>query len=128
MEVLLAKLPGDPVANAAAVGTVVLALLDFVLGTIRALAGKGSGVAGTNFSWDSFSTWVRAQLLGHAVPIILLLTFGQVIGTISIGDIHVNVLVTTAEVAAATYAATTVKSILDSLNPKAPDPVPPPAT
>lgn len=128
MDTLLAKLPGDPIANAAAIGVVVLALLDFILGTLRALAGKGAGLFGTNFTLESFSTWVRSQLLGHAIPIILLLTFGQVFGTVSIGDIHINVLLLTAETAAATYAATTAKSILDSLNPSAPDPVPPPAT
>jgi hypothetical protein len=121
MDVLLAKLPGDPVANAAAIGAVVLALLDFLFGTARA-------VAGGTFELGSFSTWVRAQLMGHVIPIVLLLSFGQVIGTITIGDMHLNVLVAAGLAAAASYAATTIGSITDSLNAKAPDPVPPPAT
>lgn len=121
MDTLLAQLPGDPVANAAALGCVVLALLDFVLGTIRA-------VAGNQFTFDSFSTWVRSQLLGHVIPIILLLTFGQVIGNITVGNITLNVVVAAGLAAAATYAATTVKSIIDSVNPAVPDVVPPPAT
>jgi len=121
MEVLLAKLPGDPVANAAAIGIVVLALADFIIGSLRAISG------GT-FTWDSFSTWVRSQLAGHVLPIFFLLLVGQVFGTIAIGDVHFNAILIAAEVAAASYAATTVKSILDSLNTNAPDPVPPPAT
>lgn len=121
MDVLLSKLPGDPVANAAAIGVTLLALLDFILGTIRAIAGK-------TFSWDSFSTWVRSQLLGHVIPIILLLTFGQVAGTITIGGFSVNALTAAGLAAAATFTATTAKSILDSVNPQAPDVVPPPAT
>jgi len=121
METLLAKLPGDPIANAAAIGIVLLAVTDFVLGTLRAIAG------GT-FVWESFSTWVRAQLAGHVLPIFFLLLVGQVFGTIKVGDVSVNAILVGAELAAASYAATTLKSILDSLNTKAPDPVPPPAT
>lgn len=121
MDVLLAKLPGDPAANAAAIGVVILAVLDFVLGTIRAISGG-------QFTLDSFSTWVRSQLMGHVIPIVLLLSFGQVIGTVSIGDLHLNVFVAAGLTAAATYAATTAKSILDSVNPSVPDVIPPPAT
>lgn len=117
MDVLLAKLPGDPIANAAAVGAVLLAILDFLLGSVRALAD------GT-FKVELVSSWVRSQLLGHVVPIILLVTFGQVAGDISIGDFHLNILLIAGEGAAATYAAVTAKSILDSVNRGAPDPLP----
>lgn len=121
MDVLLAKLPGDPVTNAAAIGVVVLALLDFVIGTVRA-------VADGTFTFESFSTWVRAQLLGHVIPIILLLTFGQVIGSISVGGLSFNVVVAAGLAGAASYAATTINSVIDSVNPSADDPIPPPAT
>lgn len=121
MEALLAKLAADSPASAAAIGVVVLAITDFVLGSLRAIAG------GT-FVWESFSTWVRAQLAGHVLPIFFLLLVGQVFGTIAIGDIRFNAILIGAELAAASYAATTVKSILDSINTNAPDPVPPPAT
>lgn len=121
MDTLLARLPGDPAANAAVIGVAALALLDFILGTVRAVAGR-------TFTFDSFSTWVRAQLLGHVIPIILLLTFGQVVGTISVGDLSFNVLVASGLAGAASYVATTVKSILDTVNPQTPDVVPPPAT
>lgn len=121
MEALLAKLPGDPVANAAAIGVVLLATADFILGSLRAIAG------GT-FTLESFSTWVRAQLAGHVLPIVFLLIVGQAFGTITIGDFSVNAILLGAELAAASFAATTGKSILDSLNPKTTDVVPPPAT
>lgn len=121
MDVLLAKLPGDPVANAAVIGVVFLAILDFLLGTIRAIAG------GT-FEVSSFSAWVRNQLLGHVVPITLLLTFGQVAGTITVGGFSFNALIAAGLAAAATYAAVTAKSVIDSVSPSAPDVVPPKAT
>lgn len=117
MDQLLAKLPGDPVANAAAVGSVVLALLDFLLGTVRALAGG---------TWkpEFMSSWVRGQLLGHVIPIVLILTFGQVIGSIQIGDFSLNVLIIAGLAAAGSYAVVTAKSITDSLNSGAPDNLP----
>lgn len=121
MEALLAKLPGDVIANAAAIGIVVLAVTDFVLGTLRA-------VAGGTFSWDSFSTWVRAQLAGHVLPIFFLLLVGQVFGTVTIGAVSFNAILVGAELAAASYAATTLSSILESINPRVADVVPPPAT
>ena len=120
MDILLAKLPGDPVANAAMVGVTLLAVLDFLLGSTRALAN------GT-FSLTSFSTWVRAHLLGHVIPITLLLTFGQVAGTITIGEFQFNAFLTAGLVAAASYAIPTAKSIIDSVNPSASDIVPPKA-
>jgi hypothetical protein len=121
MEQLLAQLPGDPIANAAVVGSVLLALLDFVMGSVRA------GANGT-FSIDRFSTWGRAQILGHVVPITLMLTFGQVIGTITIGTLSLNVLVIAGLAHAATFAATEVASIIASANPQAADVLPAKAT
>lgn len=121
MDDLLGRLPGDPVANAAAVGVVALALLDFILGTVRAIS---------NATWvpEAAATWVRMQLLGQVVPIILVLTFGQIIGTIRVGDFEFNVLVVGALTAAASYTITTAKSVMDSLSPSKPDVVPPDAT
>jgi hypothetical protein len=121
METLLAQLPGDPASNAAIIGVASLAILDFILGSSRALA------QGT-FTLDSFSTWVRAQIAGHVLPIIFVLAFGQVVGDIQIGPVAFNILTATGLAGAASYAATTVKSIVDTLNPQASDPVPPPAT
>lgn len=117
MDVLLAKLPGDPIANAAAVGSVILAILDFLIGTVRALS---------DGTWkpEYMSSWVRAQLLGHVVPIVLILSFGQVIGTITIGDFKLNVLIAGGLAAAASYAVVTAKSILDSINRSVPDTLP----
>lgn len=117
MDVLLAKLPGDPIANAAAVGVVLLALLDFALGTVRALS---------DGTWkpEYMSSWVRAQLLGHVIPIILILAFAQVIGTLSIGDFKLNVLMIAGLAAAASYAVVTAKSVTDSLNRGVPDTLP----
>lgn len=121
MEQLLAQLPGDPIANAAVIGAALLAILDFVMGSVRA------GANGT-FTLDRFATWGRAQILGHVVPITLMLTFGQVIGSITIGPVTLNVLVIAGLTHAGSYAATTVASIIASANPQAPDALPAKAT
>jgi hypothetical protein len=105
-----------------------LALLDFLLGTVRAFAGKGDGVLGTNFRFESFSTWVRSQLLGHVVPIVLTFTFSQVIGSVRVGDLSLNIMFAAATAGSLAFATTTLASIADSVNPRAADPVPPPAT
>lgn len=114
METLLLQLPGDPVANTAAIGVVVLAVTDFILGSLRAL---GNGT----FVLDSFSTWVRTSLAGHVLPIIFLLIVGQAFGTITIGTFSINAVLLGAEVAAASFAATVGGSILATLNPRAID-------
>ena len=121
MEELLSQLPGDPVANAAAVGAFGLAVLDFLIGTVRAIANR-------TWSAEYAATWVRLQLLGQVTPIVLALLFGQVIGDITIGDVSFNVITASALLAAGTYAVTTINSIKNSLTPSAPDPVPQKAT
>lgn len=121
MEALLARLVADQPGYAAVVAVFLLPTLDFVLGASRAIANN-------TFSWDSFSTWVRSQIAGHAVPIAFTLIFAQFFGVLKIGPVEVNVLETAGITAAAAFAATTVKSILDTLNPSVADVVPPPAT
>ncbi len=120
MEELLARLPGDPVANAAAIGSVILAITAFILGSVRAVA---------NGTWkpEAFATWVQKHLLGQVFPIVFLLIVGQAFGTLTIGTFSFNIVLAGAEVAAATYAVSAGKAILDSLNPSATDQVPPDA-
>jgi hypothetical protein len=117
MKELLDLLVADPLTNNAILGIVALAILGFVLGTLRAVADK-------SFVWSALDVWIRKDLMGRVIPIILILAFGRVVGTIKVGDVELAVLTATGLIAAATYAATAVTSIVASLNKNAPNPVP----
>ena len=114
---LLAKLSADPVTNAAIIGVVVLALLDFATGTLRAIADK-------SFTWDALDVWVRKTIAGRVVPIILVLLAGTVVGNVTVGSTSFGVLTAAALVAAGTFAATSVASIVENLSASAPNPTP----
>jgi hypothetical protein len=120
MEQLLAQLPGDPATNMAAIGSVILAVVAFIVGSVRAIA---------NRTWvpEAFATWVRAHLASQVFPIVFLAIVSQAFGTITVGTFSFNLVATAVQAAAATYAVSAGKAIFDSLNPKAPDPVPPDA-
>jgi hypothetical protein len=114
---LLQKLGADAATNAALILITVVAVLDFATGSLRA-------IANSTFTLSAFDVWVRLQLAGRVLPIILVLLAGQVVGNISVGDFQVNVLTAAAFAAAASYVVAGAKSIVDSLNPSAPDVVP----
>lgn len=117
MEALLQKLGADTPAITAIIGVVGLGLLDWILGVLRAVANK-------TFDFAYLDVWVRVQLMGRILPIVLTLAFSQVIGTITVGDFSLNLLFIGGMAAAAAYALTTGNSIIDSLNSNAPDTLP----
>lgn len=119
MEVLLGQL-ANSVEGKAITAIAALALLDFVTGSLRAIQ---SG----QFTLDAFATWVRVSLI-HVVIITLTILFGKALGPISIGEFSIDVIGLAGLAAAASFAATTGKSILDNLNPKVADTPPPDAT
>lgn len=104
---------GSP-AGQATVAVAVLALVDFVLGTLAALRD------GT-FRWDAIAAWVRKHLAGRVGPIAVVLAVGHAAGGISFDDGVSGVLSPGAIVtgiglaAAASYLAETIASIRDSL-------------
>jgi len=114
---ILAKLSADPTINAAIIGITVLAVVDFVTGSLRAFS------TGT-FKLEAFDTWVRVQIAGRVLPIILVLVAGTIVGNITVGTFSFNVLTAAALVAAATFALSAGKSIADNLNPAEVHPVP----
>lgn len=117
MKELLDLLVADPLTNNAIIAVIALALLGFVLGTIRAIADK-------TFTWSALDVWIRKDLMGRVIPIILLLAFGRVVGTVSVGDADLALLTAAGLAAAATYAVTAITSIVASLNMKTENPVP----
>lgn len=117
MEAILEQLRGDPITNSAIMGVVALAVLDFVTGTIKSLAG------GT-FDIGLIDVWVRKTLLGRVLTIVLVLGFGRFIGTLTIGDTKLDVLTGAGLVAAATFAAAAVASIVQNIQAPADRPLP----
>jgi len=117
MDTLLARLTADPLVSNAIIGVVALGVLAWVLGTLRALA-DGS------FKLELLDVWVRSQLLGRIIPIVLILAFSQVVGAVKVGDVEINALSIAGLGSAAAYAATTIQSIVESLNKSAPNPTP----
>ena len=116
MDTLLAQLTADPITNSAILAVVLVAVLDFITGTLRALADK-------TFSLALIDVWVRKQVLA-AVTITLILIFGRIAGTISVGGTSLSVLTASGLVAAATFVAAQVKSIIDNLNSSVGNPPP----
>jgi Bacteriophage holin family len=114
---ILTRLSSDPLTNGAIIAIAVLAILDFATGSLRAIANH-------TFSLDAFDVWVRVQIAGRVLPIILVLVAGTIVGDISVGGFSFNVLTATALAAAATYAVSTGASIAANLSPETPHPVP----
>ena len=117
MEAILDQLRGDPLTNSAIIAVVSLAVLDFITGTIKSIAG------GT-FDISLVDVWVRKTLLGRVLTIDLVLGFGRFIGTVTVGDTSLQVLTGAGLVAAATFAAAAVASIVDNLQEPADAPLP----
>ena len=117
MEAILDQLRGDPLTNSAIIAVVSLAVLDFITGTIKSIAG------GT-FDISLVDVWVRKTLLGRVLTIVLVLGFGRFIGTVTVGDTSLQVLTGAGLVAAATFAAAAVASIVQNLQQPADAPTP----
>lgn len=116
MDTILAQLGADPLTNNAILAVVAVAVLDFLTGAVRAIADK-------TFSLVYLDVWVRKQLAA-VVTIVLVLVFGRFVGTITVGDLSLSVLTSAGIVAAATFVAAQLKSILDNLNTSAGNPPP----
>ena len=117
MEAILDQLRGDPITNSAIIAVVSLAVLDFITGTVKSIAG------GT-FDISLIDVWVRKTLLGRVLTIVLVLGFGRFVGTITVGGTDLAVLTGAGLAAAATYAAAAVASIIGNLNQPADAPTP----
>lgn len=117
MEAILQQLQGDPLTNSAIIAVVSLAVLDFITGTIRSIAG------GT-FDLSLVDVWVRKTLLGRVLTIVLVLGFGRFVGTLTVGTTDLAILTGAGLVAAGTFAAAAVASIVGNLQDPADRPVP----
>jgi hypothetical protein len=108
---LIKALFADPITNAALQGVLLVALLELATGILRAFASK-------QFDFALVDVWVRTQLAGRVLPILLVLIASRVGGGIKVGDTDLNLLWAAGIAAAAVYAASAVKSIMDNLTQK----------
>jgi|KBSSwiStaDraftv2_1062776.scaffolds.fasta_scaffold159827_3 hypothetical protein len=107
----------DPTAKTAIELVVIVALLDFVLGTIRAIADR-------TFAFAAVDVWVRTKLLGRVLPIVITLLVGSVVGDVKLGDFSFNVITIAAMTAAVTFVLAEAQSIVDNVNRSEPHPIP----
>lgn len=95
---------------------------DLILGTLRALSG------GT-FKLELWDTWVRASLAGRIGPLTIVLLLGRIVTVAApkalvIPGIDLSILTAGGIAAAVPYLFSTLKSIIDSVNPSEPDRLP----
>lgn len=112
----LTALGADQIQWAVIITILGLGILDFVTGVLRAIADSSA-----TFDIKLLDTWVRTQLAGRIVPIILVLIFSALAPDITLGEFSVNALAVAGNFAAAAYALSTGKSIIDNLNRNVPD-------
>lgn len=98
-------------------GVAILGLVELVTGILRAFASKQFDVA-------LIDVWVRTQLAGRILPIVIILVAGAAAPDLSVLGVSVNILSTSGVAAAAVYAASALASIVGSVNPQTAD-VPP---
>lgn len=95
-------------------GVAILALVELVTGVLKAFASS-------QFSFSLIDVWVRTQLAGRILPIIVLLIASAAAPDFSVLGVDVNILTTAGLAAAATYAASAVASIVSNVTPSATD-------
>lgn len=114
---IIAKLAADNPQAALIVALFVVGILELVLGIIRA-------VSGGQFQLALIDVWVRTQLAGRILPIVLVLIVGIVFPPVTLGGFSFSPITIAANTAAAVYLAAAAASIVASLNPAAADPLP----
>jgi hypothetical protein len=118
----VAAIFSDQRANIVMALIVFLPLVDWVTGSLRA-------VANGTFQWDKFDVFVRTQIAGRAVPLVILITTGRVItvavpADLEIPGLDLGVLTAGGILAAVPFLVVVVKSIIDNVNPSTTDEIP----
>lgn len=122
MQTFVATVFADQATNVVLALLVVLPLIDWITGSLRAIAG------GT-FQLSAFDVFVRTQMAGRAVPLAILLVLGRAITvavpeTLVIPGLDLSILTGGGILAAAPFLLVTAKSIVDNANPGTTDRIP----
>lgn len=118
----IAAVFSQPITNYVIALLILLPLVDFVTGTLRAFANN-------TFELHRIDVFVRTDLAGRAIPLILLLVLGRAIavsapGELVIPGLDLSLLTGGGILAAAPFLIATVKSIVDNVNPSVADRLP----
>lgn len=102
----------DPLTNWVILGLLFLPLIDWVLGTLRALRDK-------SYTADALDVFVRTKFGGRTVPLIILLTLGRIVAvgapaSLNIPGIDLSILTGAGLLASAPYLALTITSIIQN--------------
>ena len=92
-----------------------------LLGALELVTGILKAVAKSQFTFDLVDVWVRTQLAGRILPIVVVLIAGAASPDFSVLGLDVNPLTTLGLAGAATYAASALASIVNNVNPAAAD-------
>lgn len=101
---------------------VALPIVDWITGSLRAIASK-------TFSWDAFDVFVRTQMAGRALPLLILIVIGRTITVaiptdLEIPGLDLSLLTGAGILAAIPFLVVVIKSIIDNVNPNAADELP----
>lgn len=112
----------DPVTNYAIALILVLPLIDFVTGTLRAVANK-------SFKLELVDVFVRTKMAGRAIPLVILVLLGRAVAVTApdvlvIPGLDLSLIVGAGILSAVPFIATTIQSIIDNVNPGSPDRLP----
>ena len=118
----VAAIFSDQRANIVMALIVFLPLVDWVTGSLRA-------VANGTFTLSAFDVFVRTQMAGRAVPIVILIITGRVItvavpADLEIPGLDLGVLTAGGILAAVPFLVVAIKSVIDNVNPSAADSIP----
>lgn len=105
------------ITGTAIYGVAILGLLELATGILRA-------ISSAQFTFSLIDVWVRTQLAGRILPIVLVLIAGAAAPDLSVLGLTINILTVTGLAAAAVYAATALTSILGNVNPQTADTLP----
>jgi hypothetical protein len=118
----IAALFSDPTTNLVIALVIVLPLVDWATGSLRA-------VANGTFTLSAFDVFVRTQIAGRTLPLTILMLLGRALTVAvpqepSIPGLDLGLLTAAGIAASVPYVMVAVQSILANVTPSAPDSVP----
>ena len=122
VDAFVAAIFADQATNVVLALVVVLPIVDWITGSLRAIAGK-------TFELAAFDVFVRTQIAGRTIPLAILLLLGRAITvavpeTLEVPGFDVSILTGGGILAAVPFLLSSAKSIIDNANPSEPDRLP----
>lgn len=112
IKLFIAAVASDPVTNWAIIALLALPLIDWLLGTLRALRDS-------TYVAQALDVFVRTKFGGRTVPLIILLILGRTVAVgapteLTIPGLDLSIITGAGILAAAPYLVVTAKSIIEN--------------